>query len=1115
MTIPTLILRTAVYYWRTNLAVMLGVGAAASVLGGALVVGESVRGSLRDIAVGRLGSTDTIVSSIGFFRESLADDVRKVAGSSAAPMIVATGFVTDEQSRRRASDVLVYGVDERFWSFNRQPIADGVYVSPALATELGLDAGHVLLARLQKPSDIPVESLFGRKDDVGRTVRLQLTGVLPRERLGEFALQPQQSEVRAVFAPLRRIQRDLAISRQANTVLISGSSASAGAVKPALRLEDLGVRVTTLTRPGENSTIIVESGTGIVSEPLERAARQAGTAVGLQAIPVFTYLANSITNGDRTIPYSLITATALDALTASTVGEPPKTAAPGADAVVLNTWAARELGATIGDPVDVEYYLWDHAAGLQTKRERFVVSAIVPISGLAADRRLAPEYPGITAADSLADWDPPFPIDLSRVRPIDEEYWRTYRTTPKAFIRYERGRDLWRSRYGALTSIRFAVGSTGDAATTADAISRHVRGSLSEAAMGVTIVPVRSQALAASSGATDFGEYFTYFSFFIVVSALMLVVLFFRLGIEQRLREIGVLRSAGYGISTIRRLLLGEAVVLALAGGLLGVGGAVLYASAIVHGLRTWWIGAVGTTLLTVHVSWIPIAAGMAGGVVAAVVCVVVSLRTIARLSPRALLSVQAIDVGTVPEPARARRSARWAVLFAVMGAALVTLGFVSRSAQAGAFFGAAGAWLVAFLFAFSAWLRARDRRLVSGQGFWAVSRLGFRSAAFRPARSVLSAALIAAAAFIIVSIDAFRRDAGDVTSDPHSGTGGFVLLARAELPLVHDPDDPAGRDALLIQDDQLSRARFTRFRLRAGQDASCLNLYRPNNPTIIAPEPGFIEANRFSFSASMASTDEERGNPWLLLRRRFDDGAVPVIADATSLQYALHAAVGDSFSIDVGAERPLILRFVAALQDSVLQGEIVMAEEPFTRLFPGQQGYQFFLIDDPDVQSAADAAMLAGVVERALDDVGIDAVSTAERLASFHAVENTYLSTFQALGGLGLLLGTVGLAAVMFRNVLERRRELALLRAVGYGRRSISTMIMAEAMLLLGAGLAAGVAGATLAVAPAWMGRGGSRPGLALAWLLVSVAAAGVVSSFIATRAALSGRMLESLRAE
>ena len=59
MTSLRLILRSARYHWRTNLAVTLGVATAVSVLAGALLVGDSVRGSLRDIAVGRLGATDS------------------------------------------------------------------------------------------------------------------------------------------------------------------------------------------------------------------------------------------------------------------------------------------------------------------------------------------------------------------------------------------------------------------------------------------------------------------------------------------------------------------------------------------------------------------------------------------------------------------------------------------------------------------------------------------------------------------------------------------------------------------------------------------------------------------------------------------------------------------------------------------------------------------------------------------------------------------------------------------------------------------------------------------------------------------------------------------------
>ena len=1113
MTRLTLVTRSLTFHWRTNLAVLLGVAAASAVLAGALVVGDSVRGSLREIALGRLGRTETVVSTATFVRADVADRLREsIPSASAAPLVIANAFVTHESSRRRASNVQVYGVDQRFWSFHGLPAVDGVYVSPALAVELGVQSGDALLTRVQKPAQIPIESLFGRKEDIGRTLRLQLTGVLPRERLGEFALQAQQSAVRAIFAPLARVQRDLGVPGLVNTVLLAGVSNSGASLDRALRLEDLGVRVTKVEEPDGSTMLAVDTESGIVNDALEKAARRAGERLGLRPLPVFTYLANSIRKGGREVPYSLVTAMDLATLPGSSTSP---TNGKGTDPVVLNEWTARELAAVPGDRVELDYNLWDSVAGLQTRSVAFTVSGVVPIAGMAADRRLVPEYPGITGAENLSDWDPPFPIDLSRVRPVDEAYWRQFRTTPKAFVPYERGRDLWRSRYGALTSLRFFLGDRSKADESLASFSRTLRSEVSAAAMNVIISPARTIALAASAGATDFGEYFTYFSFFLVVSALLLVVLFFKLGVEQRLRQIGILRASGFTMADIRRLTLGEGAALALVGGALGALGAVLYARLIVYGLGTWWVGAVGTTDLQVHVSAASLLTGAAGGVVAAAICVFVSLRSVARLTPRSLLQAQTIDL----DRSAGKTGAGWRVWvagpLAVAGAGMLAWGFLSRAAQTGAFFGAGGAWLIAMLLGFSVWLRARDRRPIAAGGAWAVPRLGFRSASSRPGRSVLSAALIASATFVIFSIDAFRRGTEDISSDPRSSSGGYVLLAEADLPILADPNTAAGRDALLIDGPEIARTHVARFRLRKGQDASCLNLYRPTNPTIVAPEPAFIEGGRFSFSESIAATDAERANPWKLLDRTFDDGAVPAIADATSLQYALHARVGDTFAVDAGGEKPLMLRFVAALSDSVLQGEVIIAEDRFIRMFPTQQGYQFFLVEDAGVRTPSEAAALAGVFEQELQEFGVDAVGTSERLASFHRVENTYLSTFQALGGLGLLLGTFGLAAVTFRNVLERRRELALLRAVGYSRRKVSVMILSEAVLLLGAGLAVGAGCAALAVAPAWLNRGGTVRASGLLLLLGVVAVTGLVSAHAAARAALSGRLLEALKTE
>ena len=188
------------------------------------------------------------------------------------------------------------------------------------------------------------------------------------------------------------------------------------------------------------------------------------------------------------------------------------------------------------------------------------------------------------------------------------------------------------------------------------------------------------------------------------------------------------------------------------------------------------------------------------------------------------------------------------------------------------------------------------------------------------------------------------------------------------------------------------------------------------------------------------------------------------------------------------------------------------MAERKFLPLFPEQQGYRFFLIDTPrPEQSTAIAVQL----EDRLSDYGFDVVRTTERLANFHRVENTYLSTFQMLGGLGLLLGTLGMAAVLLRNVLERRRELALLRAVGYNSSHLTLMVLAENALLLFCGLVTGGLCALLAIAPVFFSRGGQLPGISLGLLLLAVLVSGLTASTIATWAALRSPLLPALRAE
>src|SRR5262245_5069238 len=239
-----LVRRNLAYFWRTNVAVVLGVATAVAVLAGALVVGDSVRASLRDLVLRRLGRTDTVISAANFFRESLGDELARGERFAACPLVVFEALVTHEASGRRASAVQVYGVDERFWRFHAVAAPKLPAISAALASELGSKVGETLLVRVEKPSVIPLESLHSRKEDVGRTFRFTAREALAAAGLGEFSLRPRQAAVRAIFVPLHKLARDLGQAGKVNTILIAGETAPAP-IEKLLReryaLDDLGL----------------------------------------------------------------------------------------------------------------------------------------------------------------------------------------------------------------------------------------------------------------------------------------------------------------------------------------------------------------------------------------------------------------------------------------------------------------------------------------------------------------------------------------------------------------------------------------------------------------------------------------------------------------------------------------------------------------------------------------------------------------------------------------------------------------------------------------------------------------------------------------------------------
>src|SRR5262249_5400353 len=257
-----------------------------------------------------------------------------------------------------------------------------------------------------------------------------------------------------------------------------------------------------------------------------------------------------------------------------------------------------------------------------------------------------------------------------------------------------------------------------------------IRAQIDPAAAGLIVRDVRAEGLAASQGATDFGEYFTYFSVFLVISAVMLAVLFFRLGVEQRAREIGLLRAVGYTNARVRRLFTAEGVVLALAGSAIGVAAAVAYGGAMMVGLRTWWSGAVGTTLLRLHVSPVSLAVGAAGALVSATLCIAWTLGGLSRLSERSLLAG-----GVAPHSARRRSRLRAAAAstFALLGMILTFFAITRTTDPSGLYFAIGASLLVAGLAGVDAALRHPPRSVIGQSGWRSLWRVGVRNATDRP----------------------------------------------------------------------------------------------------------------------------------------------------------------------------------------------------------------------------------------------------------------------------------------------------------------------------------------------------------------------------------------------
>ena len=1169
--------------------VMIAVAIATSVIGGALIVGDSVRHSLQQMTLLRLGRITHVLHAPTFFRQQLVGEIEEelqlldlpeeLTRIECAPAMLLTGSIESEHDggMRRAGSVTILGVEDDGWSLlDTQdlvlPQEREIVLGYRTAEELKVAAGDPVTLWIELPSSIPRDSLLGEREETTLEVQLIVTGILPESAgASRFDLNPGQQLPYNAFVNLSAVQESMGLQKieqgrrssvskpaRLNTIVVGFeptkgvrdvashrverslaefdkplSDGLLDALSDSLNLTDMEVRL----RPVEDRGYVsVESDRMILSDAVAEASQKAADEIGLQSAPVLVYLANEIAAADRSDDserysmYSIIAGLPFDSpLPLGPFKLPDGSDVPelADDDIALSAWLAEDLKVEVGDKVFARWHEVGSDGELPEIEHTFTVRAIFPDDDpVSMDENLTPVIEGITDVDSFDDWDQPFEMDMDRKTDRDDDYWTAYRATPKAFVSLETAEQFWNSRYGRYTSVRVAPEGVEDASadqltSIINRLSDSIPKQMSPSEVGLVFRSVRQEGLKASVGANDFTQLFIGFSFFLILSAIILASLMFRLGMQQRVKQVGLLNSIGWPQRRVHGFFVFEGVAVAVSGAVLGTIGAVYFARLMVLGLTTWWVDAVGTQFLILHVQpeKLAVAAAITVFLAAAVIWMAVRRHRNANISQ--LLAGNMDEAYGATAQKRRRRivdvSGVASVILAVAIPGAVIAGVIPDGEAFGGltwkvvcFFIAGFSCLSAGLLLLQARLQRRnDRTSVSGNVSGIIG-LALANAARSPQRSLLTTALIAFATFVIVAVGAGRRNPLSETPDRQSGNGGFSLVAETAQSVLFDLNTTDGRTKLGFTDAAESWPEATEihaFSVKPGADASCVNLYQTQVPTILGATDEFLQRGGFRFA------DTPGDNPWMQLNEALPDQdgipVIPVIGDMNTLQFSLKKAIGDVIYFPNEESPEFALQIVGMLDGSIFQGVLVMTEENLHRVDPTVAGARYFLAE------ADSPAELSVALESHLNAFGMDTEPVSQRLAGFLAVQNTYLSTFQMLGGLGLLVGTFGLAAVMLRNVIERRKEIALLRAVGFTGFRICRLIVVENGLLLFWGIGFGAVSALLAMLPHLLSTGADVPWEPLGLTLAGVAVIGSLSAVFAVQRAVTVSIRENLTSE
>ncbi|UCE39410.1 MAG: ABC transporter permease [Thermoplasmata archaeon] len=1141
--VVTIAIRSLRGHAKTNLALIAATCISTLVITGSLISGDSLRASITDAAYDNLGEVDEIITSDRLFSGSILDSLMDNNDlmddvDHLAPIIYMKGIAESPSTGARTTKANLIGINEAFFEFGSMLSVEGiqldfslgineVFINEDVASEIGVGKGekiNISFARL----DQVFEAIFlGEQKNTNLKVQLEVKDVVSSEGMGRFQLNANRNTPQNIYVNIESLQLLFNSEDSMNMILVSNtgderegeklcndvSKTLRSALDDAIGYEEAGFRL--LQNTGKNYLALESADIFFSYDYLELISNHPSITTLKATSQILTYFWNTLSLGDRYVPYSTITAFdpnldnefGLFTLNGSTQEIEGSLAE---DEIIINNWVAERLQADVEDTVAMNYSVMDEFYNIRYLTKNFTVKYIVDMQGKADDRMLMPSFPGIEGKMSAFDWDPPFPMNLDLITNDDERYWQDYEGTPKAFIGFAQGTNLWNTDIGNITQVRMIPKQDSSLSELTQQVEDILNNFIGADEASISIKAVKLDALESAQGIDIFTQMFLAFSAACIIAAAVLIVLLITLRIESRMTENATLRALGFRKRSINHIFLVEGTILSIVGGVFGVILGLLFGVFLITGMNTFWSSIMEGSQVRFYYTLDSLVVGFSLGILISIFTMFLALwyegrRTVAGalrygLSAREekksiflpsffgiiglIILVLPVLIGNGFQselgfvtlglgPVILIFSARgfigirhkkniefWAGLALVIYTLILTSYFADIVPVIELFFISGFMLLCGFILVFHhflvkvTWEYGKEEKEIPIQhGKRWLLQFSIKNAARRPKRTMFSVFLFSLTLFVLVSLTINLQGAiYDVEKAVSESGGGYQIMGEGVNPIFADLADSGSRQKSGISSNVFNELEITQFKTKGDLGGTCSNLNRAASPRLIGANKSFFWDNSFVFINHEDLGDGE-DNPWLLLQESKEDDEIPAIGDYNTIVWILGLDLGSTITIVDEMGNTVSLKIVGIIGNSIFQGSLIIWDENFDVLYPTDNGYDLFLFKS----EASNLKPQMTELESALSAYGFDAYSVESVVVENILIENTYISIFQVILLFGLIIGTLGFGIVAARNTLERRREMGILRAIGFSKGTLMKSLFLENSYVILSGIIIG----------------------------------------------------------